>query len=285
MITGSVRIRPDPAAWRNEPAITQDGVVPPDPLVDRLRAAGCVFAEDEARLLRTAAGSPAEIDALVARRVEGAPLEALLGWAEFCGLRIAVDPGVFVPRQRTAFLVAQAVQRLQVPAGDRQVGGGRGAVVVDLCCGSGAIGAAIAATVPDVEVHAADVDPAAVACARRNLPRVHQGDLYAALPDHLRGRVDLLVVNAPYVPTAAIATMPPEARDHEPRVALDGGADGLDVQRRVAADAPVWLRPGGALLIETGADQAPHTAELFAAAGLVPRVVYAEDATVVIGER
>ena len=259
--------------------------MPPDPLVDRLRAAGCVFAEDEARLLRTAAGSPAELDALVARRVEGAPLEALLGWAEFCGLRIAVDPGVFVPRQRTAFLVAQAVQRLQVPAGDRQVGGGRGAVVVDLCCGSGAIGAAIAAAVPDVEVHAADVDPAAVACARRNLPRVHQGDLYAALPDHLRGRVDLLVVNAPYVPTAAIATMPPEARDHEPRVALDGGADGLDVQRRVAADAPVWLRPGGALLIETGADQAPHTAELFAAAGLVPHVVHADDATVVIGER
>jgi len=259
--------------------------VPPDPLVDRLRAAGCVFAEDEARLLRTAADSPAELDALVARRVEGAPLEALLGWAEFCGLRIAVDPGVFVPRQRTAFLVAQAVQRLQVPAGDRQVGGGRGAVVVDLCCGSGAIGAAVAAAVPDVEVHAADVDPAAVACARRNLPRVHQGDLYAALPDHLRGRVDLLVVNAPYVPTAAIATMPPEARDHEPRVALDGGVDGLDVQRRVATDAPVWLRPGGALLIETGADQAPHTAELFAAAGLVPHVAHADDATVVIGER
>ena len=259
--------------------------MPSDPLVDRLRAAGCVFAEDEARLLRTAAGSAAELDALVARRVEGAPLEALLGWAEFCGLRIAVDPGVFVPRQRTAFLVAQAVQRLQVPAGDRQVGGGRGAVVVDLCCGSGAIGAAVAAAVPDVEVHAADVDPAAVACARRNLPRVHQGDLYAALPDHLRGRVDLLVVNAPYVPTAAIATMPPEARDHEPRVALDGGVDGLDVQRRVAADAPVWLRPGGALLIETGADQAPHTAELFAAAGLVPHVAHADDATVVIGER
>ena len=102
--------------------------MPPDPLVDRLRAAGCVFAEDEARLLRTAADSPAELDALVARRVEGAPLEALLGWAEFCGLRIAVDPGVFVPRQRTAFLVAQAVHRLQVvpSSGTGQVGGGPG---------------------------------------------------------------------------------------------------------------------------------------------------------------
>jgi release factor glutamine methyltransferase len=248
--------------------------VPPDPLVARLRAAGCVFAEDEARLLREAAGSPAELDALAARRVDGAPLEALLGWAEFCGLRIAVDPGVFVPRQRTAFLVAQAVRRA-----------GPGALVVDLCCGTGAIGAAIAAAVPRAEVHAADVDPAAVACARRNLPNVYQGDLYAALPDRLRGRVDLLVVNAPYVPTDAIATMPPEARDHEPRVALDGGADGLDVQRRVAAEAPAWLRPGGALLIETGADQAQCTAALFAAAGLVPQVAYAEDATVVIGER
>jgi len=263
-----------PAAARSDPTITQDGGVPPDPLVARLRAAGCVFAEDEARLLRAAAGSPAELDELAARRVDGAPLEALLGWAEFCGLRIAVDPGVFVPRQRTAFLVAQAVRRA-----------GPGAVVVDLCCGTGAIGAAIAAAVPGVEVHAADVDPAAVACARRNLPRVYQGDLYAALPERLRGRVDLLVVNAPYVPTAAIATMPPEARDHEPRIALDGGADGLDVQRRVAADAPAWLRPGGALLIETGADQAPRTAAVFAAAGLVPQVEYAEDATVVIGER
>jgi release factor glutamine methyltransferase len=179
--------------------------VPPDPLVARLRAAGCVFAEDEARLLRAAAGSPAELDELAARRVDGAPLEALLGWAEFCGLRIAVDPGVFVPRQRTAFLVAQAVRRA-----------GPGAVVVDLCCGTGAIGAAIAAAVPGVEVHAADVDPAAVACARRNLPRVYQGDLYAALPERLRGRVDLLVVNAPYVPTAAIATMPPEAATTSP---------------------------------------------------------------------
>ena len=248
--------------------------MPSDPLVARLRAAGCVFAEDEAQLLRAAAEAPDELEALVARRVEGAPLEALLGWAEFCGLRIAVDAGVFVPRQRTAFLVAQAVDRA-----------GPGAVVVDLCCGTGAVGAAVAAAVPGVEVHAADIDPAAVACARRNLPRVYQGDLYAALPDDLRGRVDLLVVNAPYVPTAAITTMPPEARDHEPHVALDGGADGLDVQRRVAADAPAWLRAGGALLIETGADQAPHTAAVFAAAGLRPQVVHAEDATVVIGER
>jgi release factor glutamine methyltransferase len=249
----------------------------PDPIVERLRAAGCVFAEDEAQLLRAAADSSAGLDALVGRRVRGEPLEALLGWAEFCGLRIAVEPGVFVPRQRTAFLVAQAAA-LARP----------GAVVVDLCCGTGAVGAAVAAAA-GVEVYAADIEPAAVRCARRNLPpdRVYEGDLYAALPSCLRGRVDLLVVNAPYVPTDAIATMPPEARDHEPRVALDGGADGLDVQRRVAADATAWLRPGGALLIESGEDQAPYTAAAFAAAGLVPRATHSEElyATVVIGVR
>ena len=249
-----------------------------DLIVARLRAAGCVFAEDEARLLRAAADSPAELDVLVAQRVDGVPLEVLLGWAEFCGLRIAVEPGVFVPRQRTAFLVEQAAALAQP-----------GAVVVDLCCGTGAVGAAVAAAVSGVEVFAADIEPAAARCARRNLPPDHvfQGDLFAALPAALRGTVDLLVVNAPYVPTDAIATMPPEARDHEPRRALDGGTDGLDVQRRVAAEAPIWLRPGGALLIETGADQAPHTAAAFTAAGLVPRVAHSDElyATVVIGLR
>ncbi|MDT7578468.1 MAG: release factor glutamine methyltransferase [Pseudonocardiales bacterium] len=250
----------------------------PDPIVARLRAAGCVFAEDEARLLRAAVDTPAELDVLVARRVDGAPLETLLGWAEFCGLRIAVEPGVFVPRRRTAFLVELAAE-LARP----------GAVVVDLCCGTGAVGAAVAAAVPGVEVFAADIEPAAVRCARCNLPpdHVYEGDLFAALPTALRGEVDLLVVNAPYVPTDAIATMPPEARDHEPRRALDGGADGLDVQRRVAAEAPTWLRPGGALLIETGADQAPRTAAAFTAAGLTPRVAHSEElyATVVVGLR
>ena len=222
----------------------------------------------------TAAGSPAELDELVARRVDGAPLEPLLGWAEFCGLRIAVDPGVFVPRQRTAFLVAQAV-RLAGP----------GAVVVDLCCGTGAIGAALAAAVPGVEVHAADVDPAAVACARRNLPAagVYQGDLYAALPDTLRGRVDLLVANAPYVPDRRDRT--DAARGPRPRAPRRARRRRRRPRRPAPGRRrrPRLARPGGALLIETGADQAPHTAAVFAAAGLVPHVEYAEDATVVIG--
>jgi release factor glutamine methyltransferase len=148
-------------------------------------------------------------------------------------------------------------------------------VVVDLCCGVGAIGAAIAAEAPAVEVYAADLDPVAVRCARRNLPpdRVFEGDLYDALPDSLRGRIDVLAVNAPYVPTDAIATMPPEARDHEAPIALDGGADGLDVQRRVAAGAPTWLAPGGHLVIETSRAQAAYTVEACEAAGLEARVV------------
>lgn len=226
-------------------------------LVAALRSAGCVFAEDEARLILDEASSPAEVMAWAARRMAGEPLEQIVGWAEFAGLRIAVDPGVFVPRRRSELVVEVACRE-------------RAGVVVDLCCGTAAIGAALAARWPEAEVHAADCDPVAILSARRNLPpeRVHEGDLYAALPVDLRGRVDLLVVNAPYVPTGAIETMPREARDHEHRVALDGGADGLGVQRRVVADASSWLRPGGRLVIETGRDLADLTAGLLIAAGL-----------------
>jgi len=256
--------------------------VPPPPspepdVVALLRAAGCVFAEDEARLLVAAAQTPAELTAMVDQRVAGLPLEQILGWAEFCGLRIVVERGVFVPRRRTELLVREAAA-LARP----------GAVVVDLCCGSGAVGAALAAAVDGLELYAVDIDAVAVHCARRNVVgggQVYEGDLYEPLPRALRGRVDLLAVNAPYVPTNAVALMPPEARLHESRVALDGGADGLDVQRRVAADAAEWLAPRGHLLIETSERQAPQTAELVARSGLTPRVVRSDDldATVVVG--
>jgi release factor glutamine methyltransferase len=252
--------------------------VPDSLIVTRLRAAGCVFAEDEARMLMDAARTPAELDAMVDRRAAGLPLEQVLGWAEFCGLRITVAPGVFVPRRRTEFLVRHAVS-LARP----------GDVLVDLCCGVGAIGAALAATVDRAEVHAADIDPAAVRCARLNLPegRVYQGDLYQALPASLRGRVAVLAANVPYVPTSEIASLPPEARAHEPRAALDGGADGLDVLRRVAAEAPGWLAPGGYLLIETSERQVSRAEAAFAASGLAVRVARSADldATVVIGRR
>jgi release factor glutamine methyltransferase len=240
-------------------------------VVERLRAAGCVFAEDEGALLLADGRA---VEGLVARRVAGEPLEQVLGWVAFCGLRVLLDPGVFVPRQRTALLVEQAVAL-----------GGR--VVVDLCCGAGAVGLAVAAGLPDVELVAADVDPAAVACARRNGVDAVLGDLFDPLPPRLRGRVDLLCVNAPYVPTDAIADMPPEARDHEPAVALDGGPDGLDLHRRVAAGAHPWLAPGGSLLLETSRRQAAGTADAVTAGGLRARVVTDDDrgAVVVVGTR
>lgn len=248
-------------------------------IVTRLRAAGCVFAEDEAQLLVSTARTAEELAAMVDRRAVGLPLEHVLGWAEFGGLRIAVDPGVFVPRRRTELLLDRAAALTRPRS-----------VVVDLCCGSGALGAALVAAREGVELHAADIDPAAVRCARRNIAaggRVYEGDLFAPLPASLRGRVDVLVANVPYVPTGEIGLLPAEARVHEARVALDGGADGLEVMRRVTAQAPAWLAPGGHLLVETGEHQVPRAVEAFVRNGLVPQVVTSDElyATVVIGTR
>lgn len=233
-----------------------------------------MFAEDEAALLAAEARSAADFERMLGERVAGRPLEVVVGWAEFDGLRVAVAEGVFVPRRRTELLVELAAAR-----------GGR--VALDLCCGSGAIGLALAHRLPGLDLHAADIHPAAVATARRNLDgigSVYDGDLFAALPDRLRGRIDLLVVNAPYVPTDAIADMPPEARDHEPRVTLDGGSDGLGLHRRIAAEAAAWLAADGALFIECGRPQAAASAALFAAHGLSTRVEHDDerDATVVV---
>jgi release factor glutamine methyltransferase len=252
-------------------------------VVAELRAAGCVFAEEEAELLADSADSAIGLADLVRRRAGGLPLEQVLGWAEFCGLRIIAQPGVFVPRRRSEFLVGQgtAVGRAAAP-------GGEPLVILDLCCGAGAIGLALATALGGAELHAADVDPVAVRCARANLGGiglVYEGDLYEPLPAGLRGRVDILIANAPYVPTAEIALMPPEARLHEPGRALDGGADGVDVHRRIAAGAPAWVAPGGSLLIETSERQAPLTAAAIEAAGLRPQIVVDEDwpAAAVIG--
>lgn len=270
-------------------------------IVSTLRAAGCVFAEDEAQLLVATARTPDELATLVDRRVAGLPLEHVLGWAEFCGLRIVVDPGVFVPRRRTEFLVHHAAELVRLDRTQPPT------VVVDLCCGSGALGLALTAALspapadaaapgqvpgsPPVDLYAADIDPAAVRCARRNVAaaggQVYEGDLYEPLPSTVRGRVDVLLANVPYVPTDEVGLLPPEARLHEPRVALDGGADGLDIMRRVAAEAPHWLAPGGHVLVETSERQAPTAVDAFARVGLVSHVAASEEfhATVVVGTR
>ena len=240
---------------RHVPPGHADRLTSPVSLVERLRAAGCVFAEEEAALLQAETDDPARLEAMVQQRVDGLPLEHVLGWAEFHGRRYAVEPGVFVPRPRTEHLVDLALKRVQP-----------GAVVVDLCCGSGAVGAAILAEV-EVELYSAELDPVAVAVARRNVPRVVEGDLFDPLPASLKGTVDLIVVIAPYVPTDEIALLPHEARDFEPLLALDGGPDGLDLVRRIVVEAGDWLAPDGALLTEVSDEQAPVVVAFAEAAG------------------
>jgi release factor glutamine methyltransferase len=139
----------------------------------------------------------------------------------------------------------------------------------------------VAALAGPVHLHAVDVDEVAVRCARRNLAsvggRVHHGDLFRPLPSGLRGMVDVLLVNAPYVPRRQIRLMPPEARLYEPAVALDGGSDGLGVLRRIAAGATQWLAPRGVLLVEISRRQAVHLVQVLAAADLAGEVVESEE--------
>lgn len=247
-------------------------------VVDRLRAAGCVFAEDEAALLfEAAAGDEERLERMLAAREHGEPLEQLVGWVAFGGLRLEVAPGVFVPRRRTELLAEQSLARLP-----------EGGTAVELCCGVGAVAAVLARSGRAAELYAADVDPAATRIARHNLgdaASVLTGDLHDPLPRRLAGRVDVIAANAPYVPTAEIAFMPREARDHEPLVALDGGPDGADVHRRIVAEAPRWLAPGGWLLIEAGREQSAITAAAMTAVGLQTEVIADDEraATVVAG--
>lgn len=257
-------------------------------VVRRLRAAGCVFAEDEAAVLLATAASAAHLEELVGRRAEGEPLEQVVGWADFCGVRVTVEPGVFVPRVRTELLVREAVSLAS--RASPVSGAGRPPVVVDLCCGTGAVGLAVVDALPGATLHAVDVDPVAVRCARGNLGRrgtVHEGDLDAPLPGRLAGRVDVLLANVPYVPTDEIALLPGEARLHEPAVALDGGSDGLRVLARVAGLAPRWLARHGSVLMETSERQGAAAVAILEDQGLAARTVTDEDlgATVVVGRR
>ncbi|MGG0178911.1 putative protein N(5)-glutamine methyltransferase [Gottfriedia acidiceleris] len=251
-----------------------------DRIIEQLRNAGCVFAQEEAQLLISEADTLEELLTMVKLRVAGSPLEYILGWADFYGNRIAVVPGVFVPRRRTEFLVQKAID-LSVP----------GVKVVDLCCGSGAVGVAISKAVGLVSLYAVDIDSTAVQCAKRNVSKlgglVYEGDLYNPLPPQLLGNVDIIVANAPYVPTEAIKSLPQEARLYEPKVALDGGKDGNDIHRKVAENASFWLASGGHLLIETSKIQAPQTVEIFNQYGLIARFIHNNelDATIVIGTK
>jgi release factor glutamine methyltransferase len=235
-----------------------------------LTAAGCVSAVAEADWLLEEAADDHSLRAMVARRAAGEPLQYVIGWAPFGRLRLAVGPGVFVPRPETEGLADRAAAHLRAA--------GPNPVAVDVCAGSGAIACFLAAEVPGARVLATELDPGALAWAAGNAERygveLLAGDLDAPLPPELAGRVDVLCANVPYVPSGAIATLPRDVRDHEPRLALDGGPDGLDLLRRLAPRAGHWLAPGGWLLCEIGEDQTEAAAALLTAAGLAEVAVH-----------
>lgn len=220
-----------------------------DDLVARLRAAGCVFAEEEATEIRRVLGD-ADPAAVVEARAVGVPLEQALGRARFGGVDVVLGPGVFVPRHRAAVLAAVAAQ---------EAPGARTAV--DLGCGSGALAAALTRLLPRAAVHACDVDGAAVTAAGANGATfgfaVHLGDWWDALPAALLGRVDLAVAYLPHVPTGMLDTIPRDFREHEPARTVDGGADGLLPFRHVLAAAPRWLAPGAVLVTLVAEEQVP----------------------------
>src|SRR4051794_30380624 len=204
---------------------------------------GFVAAEEEAEeLLAAAAGDKTRLDAMVERRLTGEPLAWITGTAPFCGLWIRVDPGVYVPRWQTEALARRAVEC--VP---------QDGTAIDLCTGSGAIATVLATHRPGARVIASDIDPRAVACARANGVEAYEGDLFAPLPDVL---ADVIVGVVPYVPTPDLPLLQRDTFTFETPLAYDGGADGLDIVRRVVAEAPAFLRPGGVLLLEVGGDQA-----------------------------
>lgn len=211
-----------------------------------LSAAGCIAAVEEAdALILAAAGDSNALEDLVARRTQGEPLAWLTGAVSFCGVSMFVAPGVYVPRPQTEPLTRRAAALL--PAWG---------VGVDLCTGVGAIAAVLTAAVPTARVFATDLDDDAVRCARRNGVEVFLGFLDDPLPAEIEHRVDVLTAVVPYVPTNAMRLLSRDVQAFEPRLALDGGVDGMDLLAEVVRRSPRWLRPGGSLLLELGGDQA-----------------------------
>lgn len=202
-----------------------------------------------------------EFDALVERRAQREPLQHLTGVAHFRHVTLAVGPGVFVPRPETELLAGWAIEAAATR--DRPV-------VVDLGTGSGAIAAAVADEVPDARVHAMELDEGAHQWAERNLAGtgvdLRLGDLATAFDD-LRGQVDVVVSNPPYIPLEAWESVAPEARDHDPELALWSGTDGLDAIRALEARAAVLLRPGGVVGVEHADVQGETAPGVFAGSG------------------
>lgn len=286
--------------------------------VPALRAAGCVFAEDEAAILIEAAAGPDDddsepnLDELVARRVSGEPLEQIVGWVDFSGMRLSVQPGVFVPRQRTALLAAHAVSAAQLMTDSRGNRAGTDAdvdavrpVVLEAFCGVGPVGSAVAGKVPGVDLHLGDAQVEALRCAVENVERHiqtiqpgdsaqvgepdtivtgHVLDCLHGLSDTLRQSVSVIAAVPPYVPETAADFLPHEALDFEPSTALFGGRDGLDLVRRLIAESLDWLAPDGVLLIELGRGQVASATGFATERGLEARSHLGEDEQTVVLE-
>ncbi|MBA2793652.1 MAG: methyltransferase [Thermoleophilaceae bacterium] len=236
-------------------------------VIRMLSEAGCVAAREEAdELIRAAAGDPDVLRDLVSRRIGGEPIAWLTGGVNFCGVELFVAPGVYVPRWQTEPLARRAAALLPT-----------GGVAADLCTGAGAIAAVLAAAVPTARVVATELDDAAAQCARRNGVEVFEGCLDDPLPRELERRVDVLTAVAPYVPTDSLRLLPRDVQAFEPRLALDGGADGTDVLAEIARKSIPWLRPGGWLLLELGGDQADPVGKLLSELGFMGLDVMADE--------
>ncbi len=242
-----------PVGWSNER------------VASRLRAAGCVAAEEEAIELIAAAPDDVALEALLARREQGEPLAWITGATEFCGQRVRVDAGVYVPRRQTEVLASRAATLLATRA--------RPALAADLCTGSGAV-AMVLMAVPEARVVAVDSDLRAVRCAERNGVHVVMGDLGQSLA---RGTFDLVTAVAPYVPTAELQFLPRDVQRYEPRRSLDGGTDGAELLRRLVASAAELLVPGGWLLTELGGEQDELLAGVFDALGFSSVVTWRDE--------
>ncbi len=205
---------------------------------------------------------------LVRRRGAREPLQYLVGSTNFCGLELAVSPAALIPRPETELLAEQAWTFLNARAG-----AGANLNALDFGTGTGCLAIALAVRCPAVRVWAVELSEPALDLARANAARhgvagrieFLAGDGFAVVPPV--GRFEVVVANPPYIPSAELARLPPEVRDHEPRPALDGGPDGLGVIRRLATAARAWLRPEGRLFLEFGDDQAEAVTALFAGAG------------------
>ncbi|NKY29464.1 peptide chain release factor N(5)-glutamine methyltransferase [Nocardia gamkensis] len=249
------------------------------PRADAEHLAAHVLGVERTRLALSPLVAPDELDAfreLVARRAERIPLQHLTGTAVMGALDLAVGPGVFVPRPETELLYAWALAQLEALPHDHAP------IVVDLCTGSGALALAVAHARPDAEVHAVELDPAALVWARRNADdRIAAGDtpitLYAddatdpELLTDLNGRVDIVLSNPPYIPEGA--RLDPEVAEHDPSVALFGGPDGLSVIRGMVPNITRLLRPGGATAIEHDDTNGSGVAALLTATGVFTDVV------------